>query len=58
MEILVGLVAALVAVMIVSGLTRRATPKHFDGEYVSPSYRAKLARQSRSEFDANRLMGR
>lgn len=58
MEIIVGLLSALVAVTLVRGLTRRAPQKHFDGEFVSPAYRAKVARQCRNEFDANRLMSR
>ena len=56
MGIIVGLVAAIVATIIVRGLTRSAPIKHFDGDFVSPSYRAKVARQCRNEFDANRLM--
>ena len=56
MEILVGFAAAMVATLIVRGLTRRAPKPHYDGEFVSPTYRAKVARQCRNEFDANRLM--
>jgi len=56
MEMIVGLVAAMVATLIVRGLTRRTPKPHFDGEYISSSYRAKVARQCRNEFDANRLM--
>ncbi len=58
MEIIVGLVSALVAALIVRGLTRRAPKQHFDGEFISPSYKARTARQCRNEFDANRLMSR
>lgn len=59
MEILVGLVAAIVATLIVRGLlvgTARPVTRRHSGEYVSPSYRARVARQCRNEFDANRIM--
>lgn len=58
MEIIVGMVAALVATLIVRGLlVGTARPvHHFSGEYVSPSYRARVARQCRNEYDANRIM--
>ena len=59
MEIIVGLVAAIVATMIVRGLlcgTARPVAHRFSGEFVSPGYRARTARQCRSEFDAHRMM--
>lgn len=59
MEIIVGMVAALVATLIVRGIlcgTARPVTHQNAGEYVSPSYRARTARQCRSEFDANRIM--
>jgi hypothetical protein len=55
---IVGLASAAALALILSGFSCRTNKHHHDGVYVSQSYRNRLDRQCRTEFDANRLMVR